>query len=290
MVDWYSAGKWYLTNTDSRSTLEGQFPLVDLSKEISNNYVEKTAPSREDPITQFVHGNSREFSFTGRFFLVKNIVSTPEESAEQKKNVSNIAKTVNQTVKEFGLTKSIYGINYEPEEKLQILENWMRVDPKLRRPPLCFFYTAGNLIQEFVIVEKLSIKYKQFENWTNKLKHVEFELKLKTYDPFFIEGDAEVGKTYYHTVKNGDYYELVSSRVYGNAKLGDVIRKQNSDKPFLREAYRVGFPRIDKISTEVVSPKSIPFRNVFTKKTNTDKERWKEIFESRNGVYYSNVE
>lgn len=290
MAEWVSAGKWYLTNTDSKQTIEGQFPLVDLGKTISNTYCEKTAPSREDPVTQYVHGNSRKFSFTSRFFLVKNVVPSQKETAEQKKNVSLINQSINSMFSQFGLTKTIYGVNYEPEEKLKILEGWTQVDKKIRRPPICFFYTAGNLIQEFVIIEDIDIKYQQFENWTNKLKHVEFTLNLKTYEPFALEGESKAGETYYHTVRNGDYYELVAMRVYGNAKLGDVIRKRNPEKPFLREAYQVGFPRIDKISTQSVTPKSIPFRNVYVRKTNPDKERWKEMFEARNEVHYSNVQ
>lgn len=287
MSDWFSAGKWYLTNIDTGQTLEGQFPIIDLSKDISNTYSEKTAPSRDSPVTQFVHGNSKKFSFTGRFFLVKNLISTPEESAQQKKNVSSSDQKIREAVKQFGVTKSIYGVSYSPEEKMEIVENWMKVDQKTRRPALCFFYLAGGYA-EFVIIESVNIKYKQFENFTNKLKHVEFEIALKSYVPLTIEGEYNAGWTYYHTIKSGEYYELIAGRLYGDAKLGDIIRKQNSDKPFMREAYLVGFPRIDKIATETVAPKSIPFRNAFLKKTNLDKERWKEIFDSRNEVYYSN--
>lgn len=292
MAEWFSAGKWYLTNSDTKETIEGQFPIVDLGKNISNTYNEKTALSRQDPVTQFIHGNSKKITFNSRFFLVKNVISSSKETAEQKKNVTTIEKNINETVKQFGIVRSIYGASYEPSEKLKILEKWMERDPKLQRPPVCHFYLAGEptLISTLVTVEELDIKYKHFENWTNKLKHVEFSITLKTYVPFELEGESEAGETYYHTVRNGDYYELVASRIYRNSKLGDVIRKRNPSMPYLREAYLVGFPRIDKIAKETITPKSIPFRNAFTRKSNPDKERWKELVEAREGVYYSNVQ
>lgn len=256
--------RWVLYNLDTDEKLVGQFEPGNLTEEIGNTYSEKWALNRQFSIMQFVHGNTHTLSFEGRFFLQYGL------------------KLIELT---------LMGPNSDPNQQLGLLKQWARRDAKLRRPPLLSFYVGDEAevtISECVIESLSGIKYNLFTD-DGKIKDVSFTVTLRRYFPWLQESEAAKGDTYYHHVKQGEYYELLTQYEYKDPMAGDVIRKRNPTLPSPQIGDVVPLPDYKKIRKVTVQPTSIPLKTAFGAQLTDQKALRVQVFDNRNVKHYSHV-
>jgi len=231
--------------------LQGQFEPEDLTENIGTNYSQTTALNRAHPITQFISGNLETMTFTATLW--------------------------NRDV--------LFG---EANDQLELLKKWARRDDRLGRPAIMKFWVGDGMatVAQCTIASLGGIKYKR-PTMGGLLKGVELSITLNRYENFNLKGD--VGETRYHTVADGDYYELLTAKEYGSPMMGDIIRKRNPDKPALRVAEIVKFPAKDKFRKDRVEPKSIPLQGSFKRRPTPQRALRLYMFDQRNRSKISHI-
>jgi len=249
------AKTWWLKNLDSGEKLEGQYEAVNPTEEIGNTYAELWTLNRQHAIHQFVHGNTDQVQFDGRFFR----------------------------------TSELLDMGTDPQADLDKLKSWARYDDKLKRPPILMFWIGdAHLFYGKCFIEQIgSINYGSPTS-SGKLRDVSFSVSLKRWVPYVLE-EEEQGETRYHHAKRRDYYEALTQREYGNALMGDVIRKRQPNLPTIQVGDIVILPDYDKIRTTKVTQASVPLKTAFGAKDTPQRRLRLEYLASRNRARYSHV-
>jgi hypothetical protein len=243
---------WHLLNVDTGEHMRGQFHAEGLTHGgVGGEYSQKWSLNRAHPIVQFVHGKSETYSFTGRFHATT--------SAE------------------------------EAETQLETLKLWARREDAFERPPVLEFW-AGNGHAFFTrcVLESLDgITYSR-PTALGSVRGVTFTVNLLQYKEYSLEGPV-IGDTRYHRARQGDYFELVAVREYGDAKYGDVIRKRHAATVQPQIGDVIKLPHISKIRRERVEPKSLPLFEAFSRKDKPARALRLAVLDRHSGDHVSHV-
>lgn len=243
---------WFLQNVQNAERLEGQFPPISVTRELGNEWAEHTAISRQNAILQFLHGKVETVSVQVRLYA-RDILFN------------------------------------HVEDDLKKLEEWKTPSPLYKNAPpvLSFWLGDGHLFVDCIIDSLSGITYGR-PTGQGALRDVTLTINLKAYKKFSIEdtGDFE---TRYHRARERDYYELLTQREYGNALIGDVIRKRHPTQPNLQVGDVVKLPSIESLRNKRVEPKSIPLQTAYGKKDSPQRRLRLQSFEDHNQSYVSHV-
>lgn len=244
--------KWHIRNEDDGETIEGQFPAEALTLEVGNNWAQHTSLNRSTPITQFLNGKADTITFQSIFYAGDFTAASKTQS------------------------------------KLDKLISWVRRDPELGRPPIVTFWVGDGHLEQLSFIDSITgIEYGE-PAITGGLKQVKFTIKLRQYVEFNL-GDTEATDTRYHRAREGEYFEMLTYRQYGNPFIGDVIRKRHPTTPTLVEGMVVKLPSIAGIRTEVVTPTSIALKTVTGRVDTAQKLLRASKFDSHNVDYVSHI-
>lgn len=240
---------WLMRNLDDGSEIEGQFPPEDPVLNLSNSYGEHTTLNRQNPIIQYLRGNSDTFSFVARFHALHKDDKTPSK-------------------------------------QISTLMSWRQRDPTLARPPIVSF-TLGNIVPfpEAVITSLGNITYSDPKS-DGDIRDVSLRVDLLRYNKYSLSNEPEP-ETRYHRTRTGDYYEFLSYQEYKNPMLGVLIRRRHPDKIQLTEGDIVKLPSYGAIKGQLVFPISIPFYKSYSTKDTDTKALRQSVFESKNSSYSS---
>jgi len=235
---------WFLVNLDTQEEIQGQFPPVEVTQDVSGTYGESHSLNRQSAITQFLHGNSDTISFQGRLF-----------------------------------TEDIF---QSISAKLKLLQSWVRRDPDKYRPPVLLFYVGdATLKADQCNLEALSgITYHSFRR-DGSPRDVTFTINLREYVPFSLEVVA-AGETRYHRARFRDYHEAIAQREYGNPMLGVVVRQQHPNKALLEVGDVVKLLSIDVMRKEKAKPTSIALKTAYGRRDTPQRALRIEVFDQRN--------
>lgn len=242
---------WHMKNLDDGSELEGQFPPEDPVLDLATTYGEHVTLNRQNPIVQFLHGNSDTFTFTARFY-------------------------------------ALHGDDNTPYKKITTLQGWRLRDPTLARPPRVVF-TLGNIIPlpEALITRLSGIRYSEPKQ-DGDIREVSLRVDLLRYEKYSLSTEPEP-ETRYYAASTGDYFEMLAWREYRNALLGDLLRREHPELLDLTEGDVVRLPSYGAMKGRVVKPDSIPLaKSLGTKDTPTRRLRQEE-FERHDRSYMSAV-
>jgi hypothetical protein len=144
---------------------------------------------------------------------------------------------------------------------LQRLKSAAQTDPLLRRPPIWVF-SWGRQFDYQVVVESIGgIKYDTLRQ-DGSLRGVSLQITLKRYESFapFVgsDPDAREHNTFYRAVQEGDLWETLAERQYGDPLLGEFVRRQNPSQPTPSLGTTVALPDREKIQDIPLAPDSIP--------------------------------
>lgn len=224
---------WHLINTDTAEVIDGDFEAEEVSRNITTTYGESTSLNRQQPITQFLHGNAEVVSFQARFFA---------DSA----------------------FSSVTG-------KFEKLVSWAKRDEELGRPPVVGFWIGdgdtayGNF---FSVIESISdIKYDS-PTATGAVRGVTCTITLRQFEEFDIAGVTARSppETRFHAVRDGEYMELIAEREYGRPLLGDVVRKRHPRLQQPNVGDIIKLPSLEAIRRVSVQPTSIALRGLTVRK------------------------
>lgn len=241
---------WRLSNLDSNEVLEGQFEAEGLSEEVSTSWAQFTSLNRQNPILQFVHGNADTLSFTGRLFRNNALDSSPQD-------------------------------------KLDKLKLWSRIDSSVRRPPILQFSVGDGHVSINCVIVGISIRYSR-PDFFGGLRDVTFNVSLLQFSTFSLD-DEEQTDTRYARASERDYYEMLAYKEYGNPILGDIIRKDHPDKQRLQPGDIVKLPSIEGIRDKEVTQTSTILKTAFGKRDTAQKRLRLSFFDKRSTSYVSHL-
>ena len=239
---------WTLVNTDLQTVVQGQFPPNATGREVGGNWVELASLNRQHPILQWLTGTVEKVQVESMFF---------------RKDQFDEA----------------------PQKKLNQIIEWTRRQPSQGRPPILQFVLGDGSAVNFpcVLVKVDGIEYST-PHLFGGIQQVKFRMELWRYQEFDITSE-QVTDTRYHRVKEGEYYELIAQREYGNALLGDAIRKRpfHRTQAQLSEGDIVQLPAIEGVRDSVIAPTSIAHRNSLTEGVSDQKAVRLAAFERLSG-------
>jgi hypothetical protein len=93
------------------------------------------------------------------------------------------------------------------------------------------------------------------------LRSAQFTLSLRRYEKFDLvltDPNARQHDTFYRAVKQGDTWESLAKMRYGDALLGDLLRRLNPGAPFLKVGTTVKLLDPERFRDAVVTPASLP--------------------------------
>jgi len=244
---------WSLTSKDgSGHSVEGQFP-TEITHGVSSEYAQFKALNRETPVVQFLSGNSDTLSVPVRFFA--------------------------RDITAFRQIK----------KKLKRLKKWAKRDSKLQRPHVLSFKAGSGFLKmrSCVLTSVAPIKYEKPTIFGN-MKDVTLTLNLLAYKEFTMD-DEGVYETRYHRARYQDYYEMLCWSEYGNAYLGDVIRKRHPNSAVTHPGDVIKLPSIEAIQKSTLEPKSLVLKNSYRKKQSPQRAARLRAFDRTNRSYVSHT-
>ena len=242
---------WSLRNLDSGDTLKGQFAPEDLNENLSTNYAQHKGFNREHSIIQFVNGNNDTASFRSQFY-------------------------------------KLHSLDESPKKKLDKLKSWIKMDKKLRRPPILQISVGDGYFEQTCVITGISdVSYGRADRFGG-LRSVSFGLTLLQFTPYSLS-DEEETDTRYHRVKDGEYYELLAYREYNNPLLGDVIRKNHPSLQLLASGNTVALPAINGIKSKKIEQTSTTLKTAFGRKDTSQRQLRILFLERNSGSYVSHV-
>ncbi len=248
--------------TGEQEQVKGQFHAEGLTEEVGSEYSEKFALNRQTPLTQFVHGKTETLTFTGRLYAAR---------------------------------QRIPGLPFQGEkidDQLKKLKEWVRRDPAqaIRRPALLSFTSGdGHVGFEKCFIESLSgITYER-PTALGGLRHVTFTVNLRQFTDFELPKFQLPGlgaisgltNTRFHTASRGDYYETLTELEYGDPLLGDIIRKQNPDKPNIQVGDVILLPSSSSVVGQRITQQSVPLKTGFGRRDTPQRSLRLEFLRTR---------
>lgn len=185
--------------------ITGQFPLQQGSHSISAEVPDASGFSRSHPLVQWVGGAAETFTFQARLF------------SEHSEDFTATDK--------FELLKLMCNKSHAP----------------LNRPPLARFYW-GNAIPGGMpcFVQSIGgVSYDEIRP-DGSLRGVTLNISIKKYVPFQVTlaTVSPTDRTPTHTVRDGETYEMIAHRRWGDPMLGIPLRQQNPRFPMEKWAPR----------------------------------------------------
>src|SRR3990172_3389398 len=190
------------------------------------SWVSANAQGRDHPILQFARGQQTTITFEAKLF----------------------AETITDNI----------------QDKLDALRASSKQLAPFGRPPVWIF-VWGSIIHETVVVESVgNIRYDAIRQ-DGSARGVFFAITLLKYVPYDIQltdPNAPLGGTFFTRARDGDLWEDVALREYGDPLMGDLLRRRNPDlaEPGDEPVRVLSLPPASTLRLEVIEPVSIPLR------------------------------
>ena len=184
-------------NLSAGDRIYGQFTPQEFTHQLSAQVPESGGYSRTNPLVQWVGGAVETFTFQARLF-------------SQHKDDTTASDKFNQ---------------------LKLLRQSL---PPMNRPPVTRFFW-GNIFPGGVpcFVESLGgVKYDEIRP-DGSIRGLTLSITLKRTTPFRVVRNVEspVEQTPLHTIRDGETYEMIAYRRWGDPMLGVVLRRMNPRFP-----------------------------------------------------------
>lgn len=200
-----------------------QYEPQNVTESYGSAYSSSTGMNRANPLVQFSNGEQKTITFDARMW----------------------ASDSTQTI----------------EARIEDLKRAVDPDDDLKRPPR-YQFVWGSLIDALVVVQSIGgIRYDRLRPdgtaigctlSINLMRVVEWDVELVAED--------RVTDTFYAPTKSDDQWETIAVRQYGDALMGELLRRRNPSIPFPGAAPGtiVKLPRPETLRNEPISPSSPP--------------------------------
>lgn len=248
---------WSLKNDDTDEVIRGQYVPQNYTENIGSNIIDSITLNQQDPFPQWINGQAETITFTGRLFA------------------TNSSKNIKQDV--------------------DILKSANKKVESLKRPPIFTFTYGVEIAFKCFVITVGGIKYDEIRG-DGTLRGVEFNISLRKIVPEDIQGQSAasnlaakiktaagivIGATAIASslnlinipggslhkksrtikVKRGDTFESIASLEYGNALVGDILRRIQPDKVILQTGDNVILVDEIEIFQINVTPQSVALKD-----------------------------
>lgn len=248
---------WSLEGIDQgfQLTFKGEFVAEDQQEDVGSNLGETNTINKEKPNYQWLSGEGDNFTFRSRIF-----------ARDSFKNV---------------------------KQEVELLKSFAKRDPSLKRAPRCLF-SSGTEIGFTCFVQSVRLRYDELRS-DGSLRGAVVDVTLKPIDSTVTENAATslqsqikfaagvvaataqikqvakglinipgaslhtIGRKY--TANYGDTFEEVAKREYGNALVGDVLRRAQPELEPLQPNNKVTLVESAEIVQITVTPQSVALKN-----------------------------
>jgi hypothetical protein len=196
-------------------------PTDGVTEAVSGSWAEATSLGRQHPIQQWTKGEQQTLTFEARFFS-RSIVE----------NIDDIVESLKRAV---------------------------QADPDLGRPPLFDFQWGA--FHDVVVVSSVGGLKRTALYPNGQLRDATVPITLRHYEKFDLiltDPDERDHGTLYLVAKTGDSWESLAGKLYRQPLLGELVRRQNPDKPFLQPGQLAVMPDPPDVRGLIVTPRSIP--------------------------------
>jgi hypothetical protein len=222
-------------------------PTAGVGHNVGSSWAEESSLGRSQPILQFTKGNNDQWQFDTLLFA-----RHAKESITSLKNALLDACTK---------------------------------DDELGRPAL-YEFTWGELHDIVVLTDVGGARYTSMRP-DGSLRSATFSLSFRHYEKFDLaltDPNARQHDTFYRTVKQGDTWESLAKMRYGDALLGDLLRRLNPGAPFLKAGTTAKLLDPERFQDAVVTPASIPLA-----RSADGINMRRDLFAKRNVARYSTI-
>ena len=239
---------WTLKNNDNpQELITGQFTATGYTENAGAKIPDVSTVNNEEPFPQWVGGEGETVNFTARIWQVHGGISIQDD--------------------------------------VETLKRATKKDSELNRAPIYTFTWGTEIAFRCFVVSVGGIKYDEISE-SGEIKGATFSLVLRRLDNVTPEGVVNVGelvdefieiatnpsllidviggsphkKSKTIKAKEGDTFESIAKQEYGNALLGDVLRRAQPEKVNLLPGDEVILIDDVEINTIAVTPQSVPMK------------------------------
>lgn len=240
-----SADTWWILNTENNEYVYGQY-TTEVQHSVSSSYGEVFALNRQNPVTQFLHGNTEMLAFEGRFFA------------------------------SFAFQEII--------KQVRTLQSWTRRDSELGRPPVCYFWIGDQYASmQSCYIQTANANFDK-PTKLGQARGATVSISLRAYTPFSLNETASFD-TRYHLVKLGDSYEKLASREYKNPMLGVELRQRHPHLRVIVPGSIVKLPAsTGSIRRAKIEPYSIALAGITARRSTPQLEQLRLKLQARNSI------
>lgn len=189
---------WKLTSLDTSEVIEGQFIPQDLTENISSDYTSTQTTARGAPFVHFSAQGGRSITFTARVFAKHQGL--------------------------FGVLQD------EVEDLVSKIRRCPSVDSALGRPHVWLF-EAGQYVSMNCVVRSVGgITYDRMRPLDGSLRGISCRFDLLEFKDYATEATTS-NESLVVPIFEGDSYELIASRHYGDPNVGEALRRRHPERP-----------------------------------------------------------
>lgn len=215
---------WHLLNTDTFESVNGDFPAENVVDTRGAAWAQHWALARKHAIHQFLHGETREVSLDVTFW-------------------------------------KDHLLDMNAERQLSTLLGFLAIDRLFGRPPILEFWIGNSFLSMKCILVAASVKHER-PTKLGAMKQARVSLTLQQFEPY-DEKELQNFDTRYHIARQGDTYEMLTHREYGDPMLGVEIRKRHPSMPLAPTIGSVvKLPSVQGVRRVRIAPSSIPFAHL----------------------------
>jgi hypothetical protein len=227
---------WSLVSQDDGSSLEGQFPAMNVEENVSGMWATEGTLGLAQPILQFIRGELETISCEVRVY-----------ARHQGILGVTYGPIINVGIDKVSSLASLLAGREDAQQIVEAIKNLARPDPALGRPHIWLF-SIGDQFQQTVVIRGVGgIKYDKFRPEDGSIRGATFTLDMARYVT---------------PARTGETYEHIAARVHGSPLLGEALRRRNPERRDLVEGDLVHVPDAKILKREVIPlrPQSLFFK------------------------------
>ncbi len=198
--------EWSLTSADTELVIQGQFVPTDLSEGLSAKYASEDTVGREVPLRQYLSGSGSNMRFRAKCWAHSQgaIPGFPGGgSGPFAQNIEDIVSAIKSTV---------------------------RINPDIGRPEIFTFQVGTSVELPLCVVQSVGrIRYDRLRPLDGSLRGVTFDIVLLEYVEYNTSISASVAESLIIPAREGESFEHIAQRAYGDADAGEALRRRNPE-------------------------------------------------------------
>lgn len=249
---------WTLEGIDEgfKTRFQGQYIAQGMEENVGSVLGETTSVGKAKPDFQWLHGEGEDFNFTARIYAhssfsnIKQQIELLKTFARRDKGLKRAPRALFSTGTEIGFTCFVRGI--------KIIYDELREDGSLRG---CVCNIGLQKIEDTITQNSATSLRSQVKFSFGQIQSGASLFSPSARGVINIPGGSlhTIGRKF--KVKQGDTFESIAAKEYGNALLGDILRRAQPEKEPITPSDEIILVDRTDILTLVVTQQSVSMKN-----------------------------